>query len=697
MPRSSAERVAAYRARQRESGAVDTTRRNHKAIKKAWKIRKRSKERHFCGCDGEGAGTDELGRQNFVLFRMGDRELFRDGARLHTHELLDFICEHPRDDILVGFAFGYDVTMILRDLPESQQRRLFQPKVFGEGVSPYVWYRDFDIDYLPKQYLKIRRIKITRDNTGREIRKVIPGSTRTIYETFGFYQKSFVKVINEFGIGTEADRNRVAENKARRSSFSSIGDEERAYCKLECEMLAELMEKLREYCNAAGIIPRSWNGAGKLANALHTQHETVQAKSLSSLVPKGVADFANMAYYGGRFEITRVGSIKEKVYEYDLLSAYPAAMRSLPCLEHGAWGKLSGLELAARRRRNDDLLFVASCSFKPRNGERVSQTIQLGGLPIRSKEGHLFWPLQGNGIYWSPEIRSAEQLGFDIRLKEGWCYEKRCDCHPFDWVEPLFEYRKSIGKSGPGYPIKLGINSLYGLLAQRKGNGKFVNLVWAGLITAFTRAKLNHAISLNPSRVVMVATDAIYSLDPLPNLECGDKLGQWEEATLDNLFIVQPGLYWSPDKRKKKSRGLSGKFFETLEIDGLPATEKFEKEWERFHEFENSKVDVPFPSVRVPVPGFVGLKLAIARNKPQLAGIWVQEHRDISFDYRNKRQGHTWIGSSISLNIKRGYAGLVSIPHRDFLAAGGNEPWEKARAMLEEQPDFVDFGIPFED
>lgn len=106
---------------------------------------------------------------------------------------------------------------------------------------------------------------------------------------------------------------------------------------------------------------------------------------------------------------------------------------------------------------------------------------------------------------------------------------------------------------------------------------------------------------------------------------------------------------------------------------------------------------VDFPSVSVPLTNFVGLKLALARNKPLLAGVWKDEVREISFDYRNKRQGHVWQDGHILTRPKRGYPGLASLPHREFLAAGGAEPWEDARLMLEEQPDWVDLGPPFED
>jgi hypothetical protein len=308
----------------------------------------------------------------------------------------------------------------------------------------------------------------------------------------------------------------------------------------------------------------------------------------------------------------------------------------------------------------------------------------------------LYWPQEGSGVYWSPEIHSAERLGYRVTLKAGWRYHRDCDCRPFDWVEPLFDYRRSIGSSGPGYPIKLALNSLYGTLAQRKGNGVYANMIWAGLITAITRAKLNDAISLNPGRIVMVATDAVYSLDPL-DLPLGDRLGDWEHAALDGLVIVQPGLYWDIAKSKRKSRGLSGRFFEEP-----GRTEAFERAWGEFKksEFMGSAAEFmgsAFPSCAVPVPGFIGLRLALARNRPDLAGRWIADRREISFDYRNKRTGHRWEGDAIITRPKLGGPRVVSLPHREFLAAGGQEPWEQARLWLDEQPDPPDLGPPWKD
>ncbi|MBK8189077.1 MAG: hypothetical protein IPK79_01325 [Vampirovibrionales bacterium] len=691
----SASAVAAYRKRRKALGLVDSSRRNRKEHDAAYRERR---EKPFVGCDGEGAGVDDLGRQNYLLFRMGERELFRDGARLETEELLDFICDADANAIHVGFAFGYDVTMILRDLSPQQQKRLFEPKLFGPGHSPYVWFGNFDIDYLPRNYLKVRRVKRMIID-GREIRVPVKGSQRTIYETFGFFQKSFLKVIGEFDVGSIAERELIAANKARRGDFVEMTEEERRYCALECRMLAELMEKLRDYCEAADIRPQSWSGAGKLASSMHSKHKTLIRSETDAIVPVGVRDLANLAYYGGRFEITQIGHIKQPVYEYDIRSAYPAAMLKLPCLEHGRWIETDGATLT---KLGDGEIYVAAVQFKSDN-LKADQWCKLGGFPVRSKPGHLYWPLEGGGVYWSPEIESARRMGFKVKCKAGWRFQKVCDCVPFAWVNEAYEYRRSIGSSGPGYPMKLGINSLYGKLAQRKGNGRYHNMIWAGLITAYTRALLNDGVMKAPEQIVMLATDALYSLTPL-DLPIGERLGEWEHEELEDLFIVQPGLYWSASKRKKKSRGLSGKFFEDVNADGVSRTEEFENEWLRYRDRSfaasgNGALFEPdtFPSHVVPVPGFIGLRLALARNRPELAGTWVNETREISFDYRNKRARHEWVHDKIRTSPKLGGRNVLSLPHREFLAAGGAEPWERSRLMLEEQPDYVDLSAPYQD
>lgn len=647
----------------------------------------------FIGVDGEGSGKDSLGRQNYMLMCAGDMELYS-GMPLSTLECLEFICSLPSNDacILVGFSFGYDTTMILKDLPGERRERLFRPRVDGQGYSRYVYFHDFAVEYLPKNYLRVARTKKVIRND-QIIRQVIEGTSRTIYEVFGFYQKSFLNVLKQFSIGQE-HLDLIERNKSARASFDVMTDEVREYCKTECMLLAELMEKFRENCYAADIRPRQWSGAGKLAGALHGREKTFTRAQASSVIDPGLMNFAAEAYYGGRFEITRTGMICEAVHEYDIRSAYPAAMLDLPCLEHGTWREVGAAELRSLHKSEE--LFIGSVHFKLKSGLNSKEPGRVGGLPIRSKDGFIYWPMEGNGVYWSPEIRSAAWLGFDINYRRGYAYTKVCNCKPFEWVEGLYEYRRTIGSVGPGYPIKLGINALYGLLAQRVGNGKYANMVWAGLITSLTRSKLNEVAKISPGKICMMATDAIYSTEKL-DLDIGEKLGQWEHVELPYMFIVQPGLYWS--KKKHKVRGLPLKYFEEP-----GRSQHFEKIWTNFREEALSALRPGLQSpiilsVKVPVTNFIGLKLAQSRGKPDTAGQWVENEREISFDWSNKRSAgnYEWSGDCVITAPRAGGPKCVSLPHRDFVKSGKPSELAQMRLEWEDQPDYIDLSPPWRD
>src|SRR5579863_5252110 len=87
------------------------------------------KLRAFIAIDGEGGGTDPLGRQNYLLMvasgPIGEERVFhRDGTALKTIECLEFILSLPANGLLVGYGIGYDVTQVLRGVKEQWLRRI---------------------------------------------------------------------------------------------------------------------------------------------------------------------------------------------------------------------------------------------------------------------------------------------------------------------------------------------------------------------------------------------------------------------------------------------------------------------------------------------------------------------------------------------------------------------------------------------
>ena len=672
-----------YRERlaQRRLEAGETTRGTH---------RKREYKREykpFIGCDGEGGGTDAEGRQNFLLLRIGDREL-ETGEHLSSAECLEFICQSPADVILVGFYFGYDTTMILRDLDKARLKRLFDPwekpdETIKTPVNEqtrrmrWTYYKNYGIKYLPRQYLSVCRLDL--------LGMPIEGTTRTIYETGGFFQGKFAKIIKDFAIPTDEEQKLIEKMKEQRHDFTVITPIIREYNRLECDLLARLMEVFRDCCKAAtlksegdkakDLVPRTWNGAGKLATRLHAVFGTITSAEVKKIVPKHCLQMAHEAYYGGRFEVTQIGLIPGPINEYDISSAYPDAMQFLPCLYHGKW-----LPFGDKGPSNKGSLYLASVYFT--HGEPMS----LYGMPIRDPSGTIYWPRSGNGTYWSVELESAKALGCKWQFKEGYEYVKTCKCHSFPWVNDLFVYRRSIGKSAKGYPIKLGLNSLYGKFAQRIGNPRYGNFLYASLITARTRARINQAIASDPDSVVMIATDGVYSTRPLV-LDEGTSLGQWEHQTFESIFIVKPGLYWTPEKLK--TRGVAKEDIEKNR-------QRFETEWQNFAVSSLRRKDGAFSAPIIPVKTklFVGLKLAFARGKPETAGTWTGQRpgdkaRNISFDWHQKRQPVPLWKGLIAVTIPYpGSAELNSMIYSDV--AEKTLEADMQREEYEDMPDSVD-------
>jgi DNA polymerase type B, organellar and viral len=610
--------------------------------------RERAKLKPFLAIDGEGGGTDALGRQNYLLMVASgntpgeERILHRDGKPLTTRDCLEFILSLPADRKLVAYGVGYDATQMMRGIKQSTLRQILNPRQ-GKNGPCYTYWGDYAISYQQGQYFRVARI-----DRSRPIPAIVKGSCRTVNETLGFFQCTFVKAINDWNIGRAEGRSAIAENKMRRHEFSQLTDEIVEYCKLECRYLAMLMTEFREVCKAAGIVPQQWRGAGWLASALLKKHgvpkRPLTAREAAALAertpsknprpteprrPQRDPKFeiaASAAFCGNRAEVSALGFIPRPIYKYDKRSAHPAAMPHLACPLHTQW------EHRPRASRlPDDGIYLAKVSFSHPDAPWC-------GLPFRQKGG-LFWPFQGTGWYWSLEIDAAQRhLHVEVILRDLWVAHRECDCRPFDWVKDVYEERRRLGSATRGYPLKIALASLYGKSAQRCGRGPYHDVVSAGLITSTTRASLLEPLGQKPRSVVMLAADAAFSRERL-SLDVGEGLGQWEEKVWPDLFIAQSGVYWSPSdlNLSVKSRGAP------RSVIG-PAAPRFHQaftEWldvlQRPGAMQCVLRERLIPSVPVTVRVFNGCRLAMARGKPWLAGRWEDVTRHVSFEWRTKR------------------------------------------------------------
>lgn len=646
------------------------TRKRKGITKSAFQLRK------FIPCDGEGVTTD--GRHEYVLLRIGDAELFDSaGGGLSSTDCLDFIARQDPDRIYVGYFFDYDVTKILQGLPverlERIVRRELRPNKYRPGACLPVDWGPYQIDYMKGKEFRVRK------NSGPWI---------VISDVGPFFQCSFVKALTAWFPEDQwtAVIAKIKEGKDQRSSFGGLDQYMREYCELECNMLTRLMDKFRSTCYDLKLFPKEWQGPGRLAAAVLARERYPRSKDLplwQSEQGWDIALLANSAYYGGRFEAAMFGDIPGPIYQYDINSAYPSVYRTLPCLQHGEWIEFTG-SLPC-----DGSLYLADIQFEHR------YAVQFCGLPVRTSRGTLLFPLAGRGVYWSHEIDATLPYLTHHTVFRGYKYIPKCKCDPFKWVEPMYLERKKLGKSGKGIVLKLALNSIYGKLCQSVGHPTFANPIHASLITSHTRSDLYRAMMMegHGSDVIMAATDGIFTLKPRA-LDCGVRLGEWEETVHSKIFVVQSGVYYI-DGQIPKTRGTP--------VTRLIAHESdFREAWEEYlpavRTWKTQK-DQFVRTVDIPVTNFISLALALAWNKPELAGQWLDDKRSIAFEWFSKRTlfsgNHITPGGAGSYLVTRPQEGDPlgqSIAYKK--AIGGvldrirNDDREEERWLQETQPDW---------
>lgn len=590
--------------------------------------------RPFVGVDGEGGNLIQDGRKRHVytLMRAGDRELFNsDGRPLSSFQCLDFLSRLEPGNVYVAFYFDYDVTMILRNLPEERLRRLFNPacRVMERNPGSH-WPVDvgrFQMDYMRGKEFKVRRNDGSPDAPNWS-------SWVTVSDVGSFFQCTFVRALRQWFTEPSFERTigLIEDGKAMRAEFEELTQHTRDYCGLEVKMLALLMERFRDMCGNVNIRPAKWQGPGNLVAAVMRREGFPRNKDLSIWTETSgrlMLGMANAAYYGGRFEAGVIGNIKGPIYQYDINSAYPSVYRRLPCLIHGRWHPINS---STSSMLSDDVLWIGRIGFdhKP--------NVHYCAFPVRTKDGTIVFPRAGRGIYWSHEIQAALPHLKDWSFLNGFLYENRCGCEPFDWVYEIYEERKRVGKGGKGIPLKLVLNSTYGKLCQSIGTAPYANPIWASLITSYVRATLYSAAmaSRDTSQpglgTLMLATDGIFTLDER-DLPVGTNLGEWERTDHDNMFIVQSGLYFI-DNKLPKTRGTPAVRIAAMEG-------QFRDEWSKYIrrvEGWTGEDDYVSCGVDVPVTNFISLALALARGKPGTAGEWIAQDKGVSFDWRNKRE-----------------------------------------------------------
>lgn len=490
-------------------------------------------EREFIAIDGEAIAD------NYCLLGSSKPKILcdRNGAALSTEQCLNYLLDlrtHYRTAIFVWFAAHYDVNMIMRDLSPKTKDVLFRT---GAPVLYKTKTNNWKIEYLHRKTFKVSSL-----NHRRRI---------VIYDTFAFFMCAAAEAYRRW-LG-DLDLSVIEKGKASRSDFTIdeldfiIG-----YNRAECLLLVEVMNRIRKHAREVDLEPKKWYGPSALACELLRRERIAynypRWKIFRRKVHKNITKAFEYAYFGGRVEAFQLGSFKN-VLQLDINSAYPASMKSLP--------KIS-------------VLWLKADTFQPHTFSvwrvKWKNCSPIGPFPFRSK-GRIFFPANGEGYYWEPEVRAALAVygPARVQIKYGYVNGGNEKANIGRVMENVYNHRQEFKrqKNPAEMVLKLAINSSYGKLAQHRGTGAYHCLPWAGYITSDTRAQTFLVAANQFPKVIGIATDGILVRDGFDttSLTIGKGLGDWSVEKYEKATVLMSGVYWlrnPPNEKCKEKLKCSG-------------------------------------------------------------------------------------------------------------------------------------------
>jgi hypothetical protein len=508
----------------------------------------------FIAIDGEGYTKDDGTHiYNLIAASTGEYLLDEIGSGLRTLDVFNWFYalkgKYPKATF-VSFYFAYDVNMILGNVPPSCVNVLAQTgKVYLDDKGDRT--KTTRVEYAPVKFFKVSR-GYRKGIIGQDM-KFVTTDTITIWDVWGFFQGSFVNALKQFKIGTEEELEVIKSMKGAREDFGEVDIQSIIdYNALECKLLCAAMDKLQDALETAGLKLTSWHGAGAVAMAMLKKYDVI-----SHIAPAAGSHQKAVlhAYFGGRIQALQIGEF-ETVYGHDIISAYPYSTMqcfSMRDCEQVVCARYSG--------ENPNSIWHVTWD--------LPSDTKICPFPFRLEDGSIIYPYTGEGYYWQCEIKAAlEHYKRYITVYEGYIFLPTDERKPFDFIPEVFNQRRRFKEEGNHAQIalKLGLNSLYGKCAQGKGYGGNIPrtqcYVWAGLITAQTRAKVFDLAMSNPDSVIAFSTDGVFANEQLTKE--GNNIGEWEVNSYRIFFNLKSGFYRGRRVNGKTIRHVRG--FRTREV-----------------------------------------------------------------------------------------------------------------------------------
>jgi hypothetical protein len=613
--------------------------------------REESRNKAFVAWDGEGINLDGADNaQAYCLFgaSTGDYISSRHGlsSKQCFQTMLRVKYKNPKV-IHVGFAISYDAEMMFRDIPHDI--------IFAVVNGNPRWWGRYRIHYVNKKWFRV-----SGPYRGKRV-------SITIYDVFSFFGMSLLKAIKKYIPDTNKDTvRRIEQGKLARGAFTldQLDSVMVPYWQEELQCTVRLCSQLRTLMHKAELFPRSWHGPAALANYLN--HKNGIAKHMSHDAHKDVKDATQYAYAAGRVENFMVGRLCGRAYKYDRNSAYPSAMVHLPSLSDNPWKpRWFGDDWRNNVWHDNRALGLQEFGMYYVDYEYVPSGYVDEDMRYpqpffhRTRQGNIQFPWATHRWMWGAELIGALDLncwGEDsnrpmIRIYRGMELTNYDVARPYAFVQEMYDTRLQMkaDRLPEEVAVKLGLNSLYGKMAQQKGYREkdaperpwfeqmpWHQFDWAGFVTSHNRARIYDMALLAAQRGILISieTDAIFTSEPMPELEPGStELGEWGVETFDDIICLQSGVYLTLNDGKWsfKYRGFDE---DSVTVDDVL---KYLEATSLYH-------NDPDEYARNPLKGmttrFIGAKLANTRafGMEDDWRVWKTEPKDVTVGDSGKRR-----------------------------------------------------------
>lgn len=270
-----------------------------------------------------------------------------------------------------------------------------------------------------------------------------------------------------------------------------------------------------------------------------------------------------LSYHGGKNTFVGKPGWYKGVWDLDIRSAYPEAMRQLPNFEAGSWIETKKLKTALRNKHG---------VYKVSGRAKKCPWGILFTHEFKKIEGD-FEDVWITGYELIEAVKTGE-VKFD-RVTGYYFKDDGGESAFTKFVDEFFHLKQTAEDKVKRQFYKLILNSLYGKFIQRneKENGMreagaMFDPAVASLITGYVRAKI-HALE-HRYKSLHTATDGfLTSIRPDPR-DIGEKLGQLTQENFGDCLIIRNKLYLHYNQKgelhKKGLHGYQGSAEELIEL-----------------------------------------------------------------------------------------------------------------------------------